>query len=83
MWGISGKPLNRALRRCMGWGGGPEPYFFENWPLPLTGWVFFACSDPVSDRLHRTPTPITPTYGEKTCATWVPLRPQYVDHFDQ
>ena len=26
-------------------GGGPEPYFFENWPLPLTGWVFFACSD--------------------------------------
>ena len=31
--------------------------------LPLTGWVFFACSDPVSDKLHRTPTPITPTYG--------------------
>ena len=63
MWGIFGKPLNRAFRRCMGWGGGPEPYFVENWPLPLTGWVFFACSDPVSDRLHRTPTPITPTYG--------------------
>ena len=44
-------------------GGGPEPYFFENWPLPLTGWVFFACSGPVSDRLYHTPTPITPTYG--------------------
>ena len=25
-----------------GLGGGAEPYFFENWPLPLPGWVFFA-----------------------------------------
>ena len=32
MWGIFGKPLKRAFRRCMGWGGGPEPYFFKNWP---------------------------------------------------
>ena len=44
-------------------GGGPEPYFFEKGPLLLTGWVFFVCSSPVSDRLHCTSTPITPTCG--------------------
>ena len=58
-----GKPLKRAFRTCIGWLGGAEPYFFEKWPLPLTGWVFFVCSSPVSDRLHCTPTPITPTCG--------------------
>ena len=47
----------------LGGGGGPEPYFLENWQLPLTGWVFFACCGLVSDRLHRIPTPLTPTYG--------------------
>ena len=62
MWGIFGKPFNGAFQRCMGWGGGVRnQIFFENWPLLLTGWVSFACSDPVSDRLHRTPTPIIPT----------------------
>ena len=44
---------------------GGSGYCFENWPLPLTDWVFFACSGLVSDRLHRTPTPITPTYGQR------------------
>ena len=64
MWGIFGKSLNRAFQE-MSWvgGGGPEPYFLEVWPLLLTGWVFFACCGLVSDRLHRTPTPLTPTYG--------------------
>ena len=27
MWGISGKPLNRAFRRCMGWGGSGTIFF--------------------------------------------------------
>ena len=27
MWGVLGKPLKGAIRRCMGWGG-PEPFFF-------------------------------------------------------
>ena len=57
------KALEKGFSEMYGLGGGPEPYFFKNRPLPLTGWVFFACSSPVSDRLHRTPTPITPTYG--------------------
>ena len=57
------KALEKGFSEMYGLGGGPEPYFFEIWPLLLTGWVFFACSSPVSDRLHRTPTPITPTYG--------------------
>ena len=61
--GYIGKALEKGFSEMYGLGGGPEPYFFENWPLPLTGWVFFACSSLVSDRLHCTPTPITPTYG--------------------
>ena len=63
MRGIFGKPLKGGFSEMYGLEGGPEPFFSENWPLPLTGWAFFACSSPVSDRLHRTPTPITPTYG--------------------
>ena len=57
------KALEKGFSEMYGFMGGSEPYFFENWPLPLTGWVFFACSGQVSDRLHRTPTPITPTCG--------------------
>ena len=55
--------LEKGFSEMYGLGGVQNHIFFENWPLPLTGWVFFACSSPVSDRLHRTPTPITPTYG--------------------
>ena len=57
--GVYRKALEKGFSEMywLGGGGGPEPYFFENWLLPLTGWVFFACSGLVSDRLHRTPTP--------------------------
>ena len=58
----------------LGGGGGPEPYFLENWPLPLTGWVFFACSGLVSDRLHRTPTPpYSNIWAYKGQVIWVHL----------
>ena len=57
------KALEEGFSEMYWLGGGPEPYFLENWPLPLTGWGFFACYRLVSDRLHRTPTPLTPTYG--------------------
>ena len=57
------KALEKGFLDMYWLGGGPEPYFFKKWPLPLTGWVFFVCSSPVSDRLHCTPSPITPTYG--------------------
>ena len=40
-----------------GLGGGPEPYFFETWPLPLTVWVFLTCSGPVSDNTALHPYP--------------------------
>ena len=44
----------------MGWGAGVQNHIiFENWPVPLTVWVVFACSGQVSDTLHCTPTPIT------------------------
>ena len=52
-------------------GGGSGPYFFQNWPLPLTGWGFFACSGPVSHILHHTPTAITPTYGHMRVKSFV------------
>ena len=62
MWGIFEKPLKRAFRSCMVWGGGglaAGTIFFEHGRLPLTIWVVFACSGQVSDTLHCTPTPIT------------------------
>ena len=39
--GYIGKALEKGFSEMYGLGGGPEPYFFKNWPLPLTGWVFF------------------------------------------
>ena len=63
MWGIFGKPLKRAFRRCRVRGGIRNHIFSKIGHYRLTGWVFFACSSPVSGRLHRTLTPITPTYG--------------------
>ena len=41
MWGIFGKPLNRAFQRFMGWGGGPEPYFFRNLAVTVDRLGFF------------------------------------------
>ena len=61
MWGIFGKPLKRAFRRCMG-SGGSGTIFFRKFAVTVDR-LGFACSSPVSDRLHRTPTPIAPTYG--------------------
>ena len=36
------KALENGFSDMYWLGGGPEPYFFEKWPLPLTGWVFLS-----------------------------------------
>ena len=49
--------LKRAFRRCMGLGGGLEPYFFCKSAIVVDGLGFFAFSGPVLD-IPPTPTPI-------------------------
>ena len=40
---VFGKPLKRAFRRCMGWGGGGrEPYFLRNLAETMEDFGFFA-----------------------------------------
>ena len=57
------KALEKGFSEMYGLGGGSGTIFFRK--LAVTGdrLGFFACSSPVSGRLHRTLTPITPTYG--------------------
>ena len=43
----------------LGGGGGAEPYFFENWPLPLTVWVFLPVLIRFQTFLPSPPSPIT------------------------
>ena len=42
--GVYSESPRKGFSEMYGLGGCPEPYFFENWPLPLTVWVFFAFS---------------------------------------
>ena len=41
MWGIFGKPLNRAFQRCMGWGGGSGTIFFRKLAVTVDRLGFF------------------------------------------
>ena len=60
MWGIW-KALEKGFSEMYGLGGGLDPYFFKNWPLPLTGWVFLPvlvrfqtdCTAPLSPLLQH------------------------------
>ena len=91
------KALEKGFWRCMGLGGGgPEPYFSENWPLPLTVWGFFCLF--WSSFRHTAPHPY-PHYSNVWAyqgqVIWVdllhsmcrrhvqPSTPQYVGDFDR
>ena len=61
MWGIFGMLLGRAIQSCLVLGGGLEPCFFKNRPLPLTVGFFLPvlvqfqtdCTTPLLPVLHH------------------------------
>ena len=57
------KALEKGFLEMYWLGGVPEPYFFRKLAVTVDRLGFFCLFWSGFRKLHRTPTPITPTYG--------------------